>query len=70
MPPNTKSGVFVWEAATGHERHLLPVVMPYGASAMDISPDGAILAAADYRAESDEGIRPMPPAEILIIRPE
>ena len=50
----TKSGVFVWDAATGHERHRLPVITPYGASAMDISADGAILAAADYRAESDE----------------
>ncbi len=50
----TKSGVFVWDAATGHERHRLPVITPYGASAMDISPDGAILAAADYRAESDD----------------
>ena len=50
----TDSGVFIWDAATRLLRHRLPALMPYSAAGMDISPDGSILALAEYSREQDE----------------
>jgi WD40 repeat protein len=50
----TKAGVFVWDAATGRELQRLPVLMPYGSSALAIAPDGFTLAVAEYSPEGDE----------------